>query len=118
MSMILNLGISENWVAINRSAVSFPAIMRIDYVRIYQREGEESVTCDPPGWETTEYIKNHAEAYTNPNHTVSTGHMAGILSKILITACTDLGRYWVRMAEKFINAWMLKKGGSVYNKCR
>lgn len=71
MSMILNLGISENWVAINWSAVSVPAIMRIDYVRIYQREGEQSVTCDPPGFETTEYIKNHPEAYNNPNYTVS-----------------------------------------------
>ncbi|KAG9712730.1 beta-glucan synthesis-associated, partial [Aureobasidium melanogenum] len=69
MSMILNLGISENWVAINWSAVSWPAIMRIDYVRIYQKEGEESVTCDPPGFETTEYIKKHPEAYNNPNYT-------------------------------------------------
>lgn len=71
--MILNLGISENWVAINWSAVSFPAIMRVDYVRIYQKEGEESVTCDPPGFETTEYIKNHPEAYNNPNYTVRQG---------------------------------------------
>ncbi|KAI4733573.1 beta-glucan synthesis-associated [Aureobasidium sp. EXF-12298] len=70
MSMILNLGISENWVAINWTAVSFPAIMRVDYVRIYQKEGEESVTCDPPGYETTEYIKNHPEAYNNPNYTL------------------------------------------------
>ncbi|KAG9921954.1 beta-glucan synthesis-associated, partial [Aureobasidium melanogenum] len=69
MSMILNLGISENWVAINWSAVSWPAIMRIDYVRIYQKEGEESVTCDPPGFETTEYIRKHPEAYNNPNYT-------------------------------------------------
>ncbi|KAL2027039.1 hypothetical protein VTO58DRAFT_111130 [Aureobasidium pullulans] len=69
MSMILNLGISENWVAINWSAVEFPAIMRVDYVRIYQKPGEESITCDPPGFETTEYIKNHPEAYLNPNYT-------------------------------------------------
>jgi hypothetical protein len=47
--------------------------MRVDYVRIYQREGEESVTCDPPGYETTDYIKNHPEAYNNPNYTVSKG---------------------------------------------
>ena len=75
MSMILNLGISENWVAINWTAVTFPAIMRVDYVRIYQKEGEESVTCDPPGYETTEYIKNHPEAYNNPNYTVSKRQM-------------------------------------------
>ena len=75
--MILNLGISENWVAINWTAVKFPAIMRVDYVRIYQKEGEESVTCDPPGYETTEYIKNHPEAYNNPNYTVSKERVLG-----------------------------------------
>jgi hypothetical protein len=87
--MILNLGISENWVSpttissytnqftdriqvdINWAAANFPAIMRVDYVRIYQQEGHESITCDPPGFETTEYIKNHPEAYQNPNYTVS-----------------------------------------------
>lgn len=63
--------------------------MHIDYVRVYQEEGEESITCDPrqwllnsaqfqttdsyisAGWPTTEYIENHPEAYTNANLTVS-----------------------------------------------
>lgn len=71
MSLILNLGISNNWVDINWAALKFPTVMRVDYVRWYQKEGEESVTCDPPGYETTEYIKNHHEAYNNPNYTVS-----------------------------------------------
>lgn len=69
MSMVLNLGISENWVNIDWDALSFPTIMRIDYVRWYQKEGSEMVTCDPPGFETTEYIKNHPAAYNNPNYT-------------------------------------------------
>lgn len=71
MSMIMNLGISNNWVDINWAALKFPTIMRIDYVRWYQPEGDESVTCDPPGYETTQYIADHPEAYNNPNYTVS-----------------------------------------------
>ena len=71
MSLILNLGISNNWVDINWAALKFPTVMRVDYVRWYQKEGAESVTCDPPGYETTQYIKNHHEAYNNPNYTVS-----------------------------------------------
>ena len=34
----------------------FPTVMHIDYVRIYQKAGQESITCDPPGYPTTEYI--------------------------------------------------------------
>jgi len=69
MSMVINLGISENWVNIDYAALKFPTIMRIDYVRIYQKEGEELMTCDPPGYETTQYIKDHPAAYNNPNFT-------------------------------------------------
>ncbi|KAL1305380.1 hypothetical protein AAFC00_002274 [Neodothiora populina] len=69
MSLVMNLGISEAWVNIDWPALHFPTTMRIDYVRWYQKEGEEMVTCDPPGYETTEYIKNHPEAYNNPNYT-------------------------------------------------
>ncbi|GAB7354648.1 hypothetical protein MBLNU459_g5079t1 [Dothideomycetes sp. NU459] len=69
MSLVMNLGLSENWVDVNWAALKFPTVMRIDYIRWYQKEGEEMVTCDPPGYETTEYIKNHPEAYNNPNYT-------------------------------------------------
>ena len=27
------------------------------------------VTCDPPGFETTQYIRDHPVAYNNPNFT-------------------------------------------------
>jgi beta-glucanase (GH16 family) len=69
MSMVINLGISENWVNIDLASLRFPTIMRIDYVRLYQKEGSELITCDPPGYETTEYIKDHPAAYNNPNYT-------------------------------------------------
>ncbi|PMD23387.1 glycoside hydrolase family 16 protein [Hyaloscypha hepaticicola] len=47
----------------------FPTIMHIDYVRIYQKAGQENITCDLPGYLTTEYIKNHPVAYMNLNLT-------------------------------------------------
>ncbi|KAF2004615.1 glycoside hydrolase family 16 protein [Amniculicola lignicola CBS 123094] len=76
MSLVLNLGFSGSWTFIDYSALVFPTVMRVDYVRWYQKPGEEMVTCDPPGYETTEYIKEHINAYTNPNFTKwdQTGH--------------------------------------------
>ncbi|KAG4028894.1 hypothetical protein MFRU_018g00060 [Monilinia fructicola] len=69
MSMVLNLGISGAWSEVLLADLGFPTTMRIDYVRIYQRDGEESLTCDPPGYETTAYIREHMRAYGNPNLT-------------------------------------------------
>ncbi|EWC43470.1 hypothetical protein DRE_07549 [Drechslerella stenobrocha 248] len=69
MSIILNLGVSNSWVYIDWPALEFPATMYIDYVRIYQPEGSEGITCDPPGYPTTGYINKHMNAYTNPNLT-------------------------------------------------
>ncbi len=71
MSLILNLGISNSWTWIDWEHMQFPAVMRVDYVRWYQKKDEVIVTCDPPGFETTDYIKEHINAYTNPNFTVS-----------------------------------------------
>ncbi|KAI2481545.1 beta-glucan synthesis-associated protein KRE6 [Pyrenophora tritici-repentis] len=69
MSLILNLGISNSWTWIDWKDLVFPTTIRFDYVRWYQKKGEEMVTCDPPGFETTEYINKHPKAYNNPNYT-------------------------------------------------
>ncbi|KAK3671633.1 beta-glucan synthesis-associated protein [Recurvomyces mirabilis] len=69
MSMVINLGFSNSWVNIDWPNLKFPTVMRVDYVRWYQKEGEEMVTCDPPGYETTQYIRDHPEPYNNPNLT-------------------------------------------------
>jgi beta-glucanase (GH16 family) len=69
MAIVINLGISESWTVIEWEKLVFPAVMRVDYVRWWQKTGEELVTCDPPGWETTDYIKEHPRAYANPNLT-------------------------------------------------
>ncbi|KAI9891949.1 MAG: hypothetical protein M1814_002143 [Vezdaea aestivalis] len=71
MSMILNVGMSPTFATIDVAALAalFPAKLRVDYVRIYQDPSEMSVTCDPPGFETTDYIKQHAAPYHNVNIT-------------------------------------------------
>jgi beta-glucanase (GH16 family) len=71
MSIVLNFGMSSGFAALNMSGLGalMPATMRIDYIRIYQNEGEESVTCDPPGYMTTDYIQTHPAAYFNQNLT-------------------------------------------------
>jgi beta-glucan synthesis-associated protein KRE6 len=69
MSLILNLGISHSWVDIQFENLRFPTTLNIDYVRWYQKEDQQMVTCDPPGFETTDYIRRHPKAYHNPNMT-------------------------------------------------
>lgn len=69
MSIVLNVGISPAWTGIIFEELVFPATMYVDYVRWYQPADETSVTCDPPGYETTEYIRNHPKAYNNINLT-------------------------------------------------
>lgn len=71
MALVMNFGMSNGFSPVNLPGLDalFPATMRFDYVRIYQDPDSESVTCDPPGYETTKYINDHKVAYTNPNIT-------------------------------------------------
>jgi hypothetical protein len=49
-----------------------PGVMKVDYVRVYQRTAglsPDGLSCSPPDYPTAEYIANHAEAYANPNLT-------------------------------------------------
>ncbi|KAI9677722.1 MAG: hypothetical protein M1829_002494 [Trizodia sp. TS-e1964] len=71
MSLVMNFGMSDSFAQVNLPALSalMPAKMRFDYVRIYQDPANQMVSCDPPGYETTDYIASHPEAYTNPNKT-------------------------------------------------
>ncbi|KAF1850443.1 glycoside hydrolase family 16 protein [Cucurbitaria berberidis CBS 394.84] len=95
MSMILNLGISNGWTWIDWEHLIFPAVMRVDYVRLYQKTGEEMVTCDPPGFETTKYIKRHQNAYSNQNLTVSTYRLGNFNLLLMWTQRWDqTGHSW------------------------
>lgn len=69
MSIILNLGLSNSWVYIDWPSLVWPSHMRIDYVRIYQPPKAISITCDPSGYPTYDYIESHRDVYDNPNIT-------------------------------------------------
>jgi beta-glucanase (GH16 family) len=65
MSIVLNLGMSPNWQTIDLTTMTFPAEMLVDYVRVYQREGNTNIGCDPPDYPTANYINKHPEAYSS-----------------------------------------------------
>ncbi|GMF04296.1 unnamed protein product [[Candida] boidinii] len=69
MSMVFNLGVSNNWAYIDWPSIDFPVSMNIDYVRVYQPEDEINLTCDPADYPTFDYINNHPAAYKNWNVT-------------------------------------------------
>lgn len=70
MAMVMNLGMATNFAQINKSITDYmPGIMRFDYIRVYQDPAHTSVTCDPEGYETTSYIRNHPKAYRDFNKT-------------------------------------------------
>ena len=51
---------SPSFEAQDFAHLTFPAHMRVDYVRVYQREDvdpSDGVGCDPRGWPTGGYIK-------------------------------------------------------------
>ena len=70
MAIVANLGMSASFAALNLTGLAplLPATMRFDYIRIYQGD-DDVITCDPPGYETTEYIKQHPESYLNRDKT-------------------------------------------------
>ena len=72
LTVILNFGLSNSFAQVFLADLAklMPATMRVDYIRIWQEEGEESMGCDPEGFETTQYIKDHPEPYANPNITL------------------------------------------------
>jgi len=42
----------------------FPAELKIDYVRVYQRKGQTNTGCNPKDYPTAKYIEDHLQAYT------------------------------------------------------
>ncbi|CAN3373421.1 hypothetical protein DIURU_000352 [Diutina rugosa] len=69
MSVIMNLGISNNWAYIDWNGLNFPATHRIDYVRIYQPKDQINTGCDPTDYPTQNYIQAHPDIYSNVNLT-------------------------------------------------
>ncbi|KAH0848729.1 Beta-glucan synthesis-associated protein KRE6 [Fonsecaea pedrosoi] len=88
MSIIVNFGISPGFSSLNLTGLAplMPATMRVDYIRIYQDDNGE-MSCDPEGYETTEYINNHYEVYHNPNITTWADTGYGWPKNSLVNGC-------------------------------
>lgn len=56
MYIIFNLGISPNFGAIDFDHLTFPAKLKVDWVRVYQDPDAISYGCDPKDYPTAEYI--------------------------------------------------------------
>jgi len=76
----------------------FPAELRFNYVRVYQRNGNQNVGWDPAGYPTMEYTNNHIDAYTNPNLTAwgwpiltNSAYIGGLLLRVTRSA-GEVGR--------------------------
>ncbi|KAF7300831.1 hypothetical protein MKEN_01309000 [Mycena kentingensis (nom. inval.)] len=72
--ILANLGLSHGFVYdIDFEHLTFPAKMRVDWVRVYQPKGKVNVGCEPEGFPTQGYINTYIEAYTNANLTTWEG---------------------------------------------
>ena len=54
--MIINLGISPNFRFIDFEHLTFPTVMSVDYVRVYQNPDNINTGCDPEDFPTQTYI--------------------------------------------------------------
>lgn len=73
MYLIMNLGMSPNFANVDFTDLTFPAVMEVDWIRVYQPKHAINVGCDPKDFPTASYINEYIEAYTNPNLTTWTG---------------------------------------------
>ncbi|KAK7064355.1 glycoside hydrolase family 16 protein [Favolaschia claudopus] len=67
--IIANLGMSENFGEVDFEHLTFPAVMRVDYIRVYQPKDAINIGCDPSNFPTQAYVNEYIEAYTNANLT-------------------------------------------------
>ncbi|PPQ66590.1 hypothetical protein CVT26_009490 [Gymnopilus dilepis] len=88
MYIIINLGMSRNFGAIDFEHLTFPNHMYVDYIRVYQDVDRINIGCDPPDFPTADYINKYIGAYTNPNLTTWTSDYGQPFPKnSLITPC-------------------------------
>ncbi|WVQ63753.1 uncharacterized protein L199_001906 [Kwoniella botswanensis] len=72
MYLIINLGISENFGAVDYDGLEklWPVKMEVDYIRVYQDPNKRNIGCDPADMPTAKYISMFPEIYNDPNITV------------------------------------------------
>lgn len=66
---VLCRGLSGKFQTVEWTKLQFPATYLIDYVRIYQRKGQENVGCSPKDYPTEDYINAHRKAYDIADYT-------------------------------------------------
>ena len=62
--MIVNLGISPNFGDIEFERLTFPTVMSVDYVRVYQRPEDVNTGCDPDNFPTQSYINQYVSSFS------------------------------------------------------
>ncbi|CAE7227715.1 unnamed protein product [Rhizoctonia solani] len=89
MYMIVNLGISPNFGAIDFDNLKWPTSMLVDWIRVYQPKGAQNIGCSPPDYPTADYINTYIEAYTNANLTTWVDDYGQVFPKNrLVDNCT------------------------------
>ena len=56
---------SSGFQTVDLTTLNFPAELLVDYVRVYQRKGQQNIGCDPAARPTAQYINDHLSAYTS-----------------------------------------------------
>lgn len=102
MTVIANFGMSNSFSALNLTGLAklMPATMRIDYIRIYQDEDNQIMTCDPEGFPTTDYIRKHPEPYKNPNLTL--WYVLLRITRRTRKLTNTQGEHRLRLAQEFL----------------
>ena len=60
-----NLGISKNFGDVDVVNLQFPAVMLVDYIRVYQDPDNINIGCDPADFPTQAYIEKYVFSLPN-----------------------------------------------------
>lgn len=55
----------ESFQTVNTATMTFPAELLVEYVRVYQRNGQQNIGCSPKDYPTADYINAHLPAYSS-----------------------------------------------------
>eukprot|EP00879_Flechtneria_rotunda_P019055 GHRR01020007.1.p1 GENE.GHRR01020007.1~~GHRR01020007.1.p1 ORF type:complete len:303 (+),score=84.17 GHRR01020007.1:142-1050(+) len=67
MYLIINVAMAnQSWSKVSET-LQFPAVMSVDYVRIWQRSNAVDVGCNPTGYPTEQILACHKEEYLSPD---------------------------------------------------
>jgi hypothetical protein len=65
---------SNNFGAVDTTHITFPTVLSLDYVRVYQYEDAINIGCDPPDFPTSEYINTYVWFHTLAIEAAADGH--------------------------------------------